>query len=1531
MKTKFFTALLFLILLNACCVFAAINVPLEVKNDLTVNRNDMIFTAGAPIPIAENITDVSDLNVYSNDGKAIPSQIKATARWGGAPNDTGKPLKWVLVTFSGSVSAASSKTFYLKSGAKNNTQSGITIENLADTMKINTNKAQFVINKKNFSLFESVIVDGEIITNSNENGFFLTDDSGKVYSSANGSPQSLTIEEHGPLMAIIKAEGSLTDSTQKALTDYRMYIYFYANTSYARVLYTIGNHNVAALNGTRYQVYNFYEPNSITFRELSAKFNLSNVSGGFSYLFPSQNSNKTGILNNLNIYQDSSGKPYWNRYDSSDNPRPNSYVSFKGYKATDASNIIDSGNQFSGWFDISDSKKGISMGMTDFWQNFPKSLSGSSDGFVKLNIFPKDYAGLYNFRVGEEKTTDMFIYFHKGDAASSNANEIAASLSSPVIAFAPSEWYADSKAIQEFTTATGSLEGRYGQINSANNEILYDYFNDRTIIADPNYTGPDGDYYPYYSLWQSLSDQKPGGLDYFDFYGWAWYGDQPLDFEVFAEGKAGPFIVKYDFDYGAWLQFFRTGDKRWRDMAKSMANHLELIMLHDISTETGWSVSILRNAVFGMSAHLEPGNTNTVRNMLGPVMEVAYGARGALLDYYLTGNPINKRFIDKAAGYACNMIIEDSGYYKNQPYLRDSGASGTWGARPLANYINILNEGWKATGDMRYQKAIQDVIEYFPPEKQPFINGPVAGNTDFIAAPFLMMYVNAVSRYAVIAEEYGLTSQSAMAKAQVIKFMDWFAKYGVIKPKGYYSSWWHYYYNGLQNNGTSQANQDEFTDMINNWMLVIADSFAYAYSFSSDPSYIKYAEEYFRTGITYPFYYLGARTYSAVKEAVNHAANGHVYLYYKALYDSLPHDAVLPAITINNPVSNSSVSGIIDILVIATDNVGVQKVIYYINSGVLATVSASPFSHKLDTTTMSNGTYTLIAEAYDFSGNKGASNEVSFNINNIFDATPPDCSIIKPISGETMSGIFDFEVNATDDTGVQKVEFYIDGKLIQTLNNTSSYLIKPDSKTYSEGEHNLGAISYDTYSNKTLCQDVSVKFDNTNSAPVADIYYDRNVIYQPDSVINFDASKSSDPDGDFLSYQWNFGDGSVADGVKAIHAYLKQGEYIVELTVSDGKTSTKKQTKFNVYPAGIIYQTNLQDGLQDAFIRASYEGNYGDTDVLQVYNGGAPDYRTLMKYDVTKSQIPANASIIGAILRLNCTKVQDNAGDQAILKNQIYALNQDWKEGKGTYGNTMDGATWQTYDGQNKWKTPGGDFDLATDFGFGASGIVAETNPAVGEITFDITALFRKWVSGEMPNNGFAIVMPGTNYYSQATFTAKESSNQSLRPSLSISYLIPDNPVSANLVKNPGADENLKYWDVSYGNISVESADSKNHFVLKAGYVFQDIDISNIDGIYSGTKQLAVSANMKAEIANADTGNPSIYGYIIGKENDPEGINTHISTPVVKSDVWTKRTASYVMPKYSKKVRVFMQKSDINGANTINNKAYFDDIFIEVN
>lgn len=175
--------------------------------------------------------------------------------------------------------------------------------------------------------------------------------------------------------------------------------------------------------------------------------------------------------------------------------------------------------------------------------------------------------------------------------------------------------------------------------------------------------------------------------------------------------------------------------------------------------------------------------------------------------------------------------------------------------------------------------------------------------------------------------------------------------------------------------------------------------------------------------------------------------------------------------------TETGTSGTITLNATASDNVGVSKVEFYVDSVLKGTATAAPYSLAINSTTLANGAHSYVAKAYDAANNVGSSSAVSFSINNpVADTTAPTVSA----SESGTSGTITLSATASDNIGVSKVELYVDGTLKATL-TSAPYSTTLNSTTLTNGSHTLVAKAYDAANNIGTSSNVAFSINNTVS------------------------------------------------------------------------------------------------------------------------------------------------------------------------------------------------------------------------------------------------------------------------------------------------------------------------------------------------------------------------------------------------------------------------------------------------------------------
>jgi len=146
-------------------------------------------------------------------------------------------------------------------------------------------------------------------------------------------------------------------------------------------------------------------------------------------------------------------------------------------------------------------------------------------------------------------------------------------------------------------------------------------------------------------------------------------------------------------------------------------------------------------------------------------------------------------------------------------------------------------------------------------------------------------------------------------------------------------------------------------------------------------------------------------------------------------------------------------------------------------------------------------------------------------------------------------------------------------------------LTDPTNSTWSDGSKCVGWVDYDPtgLSTSDILYMYNVTSGSNSTWMVHEIFKEQDKVKVTlwswnTFTVEFDASKSYDPDGEVKLYFWDFGDGNTAEEAnKTInHTYERRGLYLVNLTVTDNEDSNCSVVQYVPigYPPKAIFSTS---------------------------------------------------------------------------------------------------------------------------------------------------------------------------------------------------------------------------------------------------------------------------------------------------------------------------------------------------------------------
>ena len=486
-------------------------VALVVANAAPVERSSWPVTCGIPFP--QGALTVPDYTRILNPaGEETALQTAVLAEW---PDGS---VKWLLVDFQADVAAGSSAEYRLEYG-----HAVVRSQDLARTpLQITENGSEVTVQSGPLKLLldpHAPCFPARVWIDTNGDGRFsaaeeitdpqspgdmeLVSGDGTSYRTG-GAPCTVEVEERGPLRSVIKVTGRHRAADGSALFRYVTRIHAYAGHDFVRILHTWENDRVAQ--------------NFTTVRSLMLRTPLRLPAAA------------TTLLGAEGEVYRSDGEPTLEQLD------------VDGYTVAEGSAVRPSGGRAQGTVDLSDGRRGLTVAVREFWENYPKSLGveGTSlvvglcpplpaDGYdceeeLEDKLYYYLQGGAYQFKQGVSRTHELIYRFHAGGAPSSGPH-----LQEPLRARAPAAWYCASKA--------------FGDV----------------AVADPN-KHPHYEHFAANSLTSYLETREQGKE-----YGMLNFGDW---YHVQKWGN-----IEYDTPHVFFLHYIRGGDSRFLEVGEQALRH----------------------------------------------------------------------------------------------------------------------------------------------------------------------------------------------------------------------------------------------------------------------------------------------------------------------------------------------------------------------------------------------------------------------------------------------------------------------------------------------------------------------------------------------------------------------------------------------------------------------------------------------------------------------------------------------------------------------------------------------------------------------------------------------------------------------------------------------------------------------------------------------------------------------------------------------------------------------------------------------
>ena len=194
--------------------------------------------------------------------------------------------------------------------------------------------------------------------------------------------------------------------------------------------------------------------------------------------------------------------------------------------------------------------------------------------------------------------------------------------------------------------------------------------------------------------------------------------------------------------------------------------------------------------------------------------------------------------------------------------------------------------------------------------------------------------------------------------------------------------------------------------------------------------------------------------------------------------NNIDDDQVPPVTIIASPAANQTVRDTTEIVAIAFDEFGIERVEFYQGGVLVDTDYEDPYNYFWNTLSEDDDTEHIWSTiAYDNNGNYTYSQQIVLLVDN-YDNIFPSGMITYPAAGQSLSGNIEIKVSGSDNDGVHYTDFFINGTQVFS-DSTEPYVYNWDTTNETEDDNHIIQVSItDLSGNETNLAPITVYVDN---------------------------------------------------------------------------------------------------------------------------------------------------------------------------------------------------------------------------------------------------------------------------------------------------------------------------------------------------------------------------------------------------------------------------------------------------------------------